>query len=140
MTKPQLLAMTALFESAYPLSPSSIGYAMTPNREHPLKRQGAGRLGGTMMARLWRLGWVCCYGADPIRYMLTIEGELLMREKAMSKGLYLCVDCRGKFPRSQVLSPRGAVVPPGYPWRCRPCHAARLLRQLQSTIEKRGTA
>ncbi len=58
LTEPQRKALTFL-ASVTCASPAAIGYAMTPARKHPLKAQGAGRLGGTMAARLMRNGLVC---------------------------------------------------------------------------------
>lgn len=39
-------------------SPSEIGWAMTPNRTHPLVPQGAGRVGASMAVRMIKQGLV----------------------------------------------------------------------------------
>ena len=82
MTKPQKLALLALYESAWPLSPSSLGYAMTPDREFPLRPQGAGRIGGAMAWRLRRKGWVQSYSSAPQLYALTDAGIQAIKEGA----------------------------------------------------------
>ena len=40
--------------------------------------------------------------------------------------LMTCGGCGGRFPRKDVLPPVGAHRPPGWPWRCRPCHREHL--------------
>lgn len=55
LTKPQRLALEFLDRAAF-ATPQQIGYAMTPDRDYPLKPQGAGRIGGAMGCRLVRMG------------------------------------------------------------------------------------
>lgn len=55
MTDAQEKALRRMAQSPY-VAPSDIGYAMTPDREVPLRSQGAGRIGGAMAKRLIALG------------------------------------------------------------------------------------
>lgn len=72
-----LAAKRALTDmSAGPRTAASLGYAMTPDRDWPLKPQGAGRIGALMAVRLKRRGWVrnaLC--RNPQYYELTLEGR-----------------------------------------------------------------
>ena len=51
---------------------------------------------------------------------------MILGTRALPKRTYTCAGCRGRFLRSGVLPPVGAGRPPGWPWRCRPCHAEHL--------------
>ncbi len=57
LTGPQRTALDALRGKQF-MTPQEIGYAMTTQRKWPLVPQGAGRLGGTMAARLAKMGLV----------------------------------------------------------------------------------
>ena len=50
------------------------------------------------------------------------------------KRTYRCGHCGGSFSRDDVVPPRGAVRPPGMPWRCRPCHARILMGELRAAM------
>ena len=87
LTEPQRRALQALAKHTN-MMPAEIGYAITADRSHPLKPQGAGRLGGTMAARLEKLGLVKPYrdrwATDPRwtyrGYQITDAGRAKLRE------------------------------------------------------------
>ena len=51
------------------------------------------------------------------------------------KRTYRCGHCGTVFTsRDMVLPPRGAIRPPGEPWRCRPCHRIILIGGLREAV------
>lgn len=80
LTGPQRKALLYLSERPY-AAPSEIGYAMTGGQHSQLKGQGAGRLGGTMGARLERMGLARTSNrrAGFPAYEITSEGRAALR-------------------------------------------------------------
>lgn len=81
LTKAQHRALVRLADSVY-ATPADIGYAICPDRDPPLKGQGAGRIGGSMAKRLIDLGLV--EDASHLRwgfsaYRITGAGRLALK-------------------------------------------------------------
>ena len=55
LTKPQQLALAYLASVDWS-TPADLGYAMAGDIEHPMRAQGAGRVGGCMGTRLSKMG------------------------------------------------------------------------------------
>jgi len=55
------------------------------------------------------------------------------------KRRFQCVECHKFFARDEVVPPKGAILPPGYPrrqYRCSECHAVHLARGLRLALAR----
>ena len=80
LTDAQQRALLALFDAGRQgLTAAEIGYALTPDRRHPLVPQGAGRLGGRVGTKLRELG-LTSHGGWPMKYTVTGAGRILAKK------------------------------------------------------------
>lgn len=109
-TEPQARALRVLAErsDAHPGNPFvttvQFGYGMIPDRNPPLKAQGAGRLGGRMGLTLRGYGWARQHQDSFARasYAITEAGREALRD-------------RETWERHQAAIRRGRAADPGKP-------------------------